>query len=50
VSWQRNVFAIATASFVGFTGFTVVMPFLPLSRHMAAAAPVRATAPVTEDI
>ena len=30
VSWQRNVFAIATASFVGFTGFTVVMPFLPL--------------------
>lgn len=29
-SWQRNVFAIATASFVGFTGFTVVMPFLPL--------------------
>ena len=29
-SWQRNVFAIATATFVGFTGFTVVMPFLPL--------------------
>jgi len=29
-SWQRNVFAVATASFVGFTGFTVVMPFLPL--------------------
>jgi DHA1 family multidrug resistance protein-like MFS transporter len=29
-SWQRNVFAIATASFVGFTGFTLVMPFLPL--------------------
>ena len=29
-SWRRNVFAIATASFVGFTGFTLVMPFLPL--------------------
>jgi len=24
------VFAVATASFVGFTGFTLVMPFLPL--------------------
>ena len=29
-SWQRNVFAVATATFVGFTGFTLVMPFLPL--------------------
>jgi DHA1 family multidrug resistance protein-like MFS transporter len=29
-SWQRNVFAVATATFVGFTGFTIVMPFLPL--------------------
>jgi MFS transporter, DHA1 family, multidrug resistance protein len=29
-SWQRNVFAVATASFVGYTGFTLVMPFLPL--------------------
>ena len=29
-SWQRNVFAVATASFVGSTGFTLVMPFLPL--------------------
>ena len=29
-SWQRNVYAVATASFVGFTGFTLVMPFLPL--------------------
>ena len=28
--WQRNVFAVATACFVGFTGFTLVMPFLPL--------------------
>jgi MFS transporter, DHA1 family, multidrug resistance protein len=29
-SWHRNVFAVATASFVGTTGFTLVMPFLPL--------------------
>src|SRR5688572_18501843 len=29
-SWQRNVFAVAVASFVGFTGFTLVMPFLPI--------------------
>jgi MFS transporter, DHA1 family, multidrug resistance protein len=29
-SWQRNVHAVAVASFVGFTGFTLVMPFLPL--------------------
>ena len=29
-SWQRNVYAVAVASFVGFTGFTLVMPFLPI--------------------
>jgi len=29
-SWQRNLFAVTAASFVGFTGFTLVMPFLPL--------------------
>ena len=29
-SWQRNVFAVATATFIGFTGFTLVMPFLPI--------------------
>ena len=28
--WRRNVYTIATATFVGFTGFTLVMPFLPL--------------------
>jgi DHA1 family multidrug resistance protein-like MFS transporter len=28
--WRRNQFAITAASFVGFTGFTLVMPFLPL--------------------
>jgi MFS family permease len=30
VSWRRNVFAVTAASFMGFTGFTLVMPFLPL--------------------
>ena len=29
-SWRRNQFAVTAASFVGFTGFTLVMPFLPL--------------------
>ena len=29
-SWQRNLFAVTAASFIGFTGFTLVMPFLPL--------------------
>jgi DHA1 family multidrug resistance protein-like MFS transporter len=27
---RRNQFAVTAASFVGFTGFTLVMPFLPL--------------------
>jgi MFS family permease len=27
-SWRRNVAAVTAASFVGFTGFTLVMPFL----------------------
>ena len=25
-----NLFAVTAASFIGFTGFTLVMPFLPL--------------------
>jgi MFS family permease len=29
-TWQRNVFAVTAASFMGYTGFTLVMPFLPL--------------------
>jgi MFS transporter, DHA1 family, multidrug resistance protein len=29
-SWKRNQAAIIAAAFVGFTGFTLVMPFLPL--------------------
>jgi MFS family permease len=28
--WRRNVFAVTAASFMGYTGFTLVMPFLPL--------------------
>jgi DHA1 family multidrug resistance protein-like MFS transporter len=28
--WQRNVYVVTAASFLGFTGFTLVMPFLPL--------------------
>ena len=28
--WRRNLFAVTAASFIGFTGFTLVMPFLPL--------------------
>ena len=29
-SWRRNQVAVTAASFLGFTGFTLVMPFLPL--------------------
>ena len=32
-SWRRNQFAVTVASFMGFTGFTLVMPFLPLYIH-----------------
>ena len=28
--WRRNQIAVTAAAFVGFTGFTLVMPFLPL--------------------
>ncbi|MEO8078075.1 MAG: MFS transporter, partial [Acidobacteriota bacterium] len=30
MTWRRNLFAVTAASFIGFTGFTLVMPFLPL--------------------
>jgi DHA1 family multidrug resistance protein-like MFS transporter len=30
VGYRRNLFAVTAASFIGFTGFTLVMPFLPL--------------------
>jgi MFS transporter, DHA1 family, multidrug resistance protein len=29
-SWKKNLFAVTAATFIGFTGFTLVMPFLPL--------------------
>jgi len=29
-NWRRNQFAVTAASFMGFTGFTLVMPFLPV--------------------
>jgi DHA1 family multidrug resistance protein-like MFS transporter len=29
LAWRRNLFAVTAASFIGFTGFTLVMPFLP---------------------
>lgn len=28
--WRRNLAAVTAASFIGFAGFTLVMPFLPL--------------------
>ena len=28
--WRRNLVAVVVAAFIGFTGFTLVMPFLPL--------------------
>jgi MFS transporter, DHA1 family, multidrug resistance protein len=28
--WRRNQFAVTAASFLGFMGFTLVMPFLPI--------------------
>jgi MFS family permease len=32
-SYRRNLFAVTAASFIGFMGFTLVMPFLPLYFH-----------------
>ncbi|HJZ76291.1 MAG TPA: MFS transporter [Vicinamibacterales bacterium] len=29
-AWRRNLIAVTAASFMGYTGFTLVMPFLPL--------------------
>ena len=44
VHWQRNVFAIATATFVGFMAFTIVMPFLPLYLQHLGVRDVREVA------
>ena len=30
MDWRRNQIAVTAAAFIGFTGFTLVMPFLPL--------------------
>jgi MFS transporter, DHA1 family, multidrug resistance protein len=30
IDWRRNLAALVAAVFIGFTGFTVVMPFLPI--------------------
>ena len=30
IHYRKNLFAVTAASFIGFTGFTLVMPFLPL--------------------
>ncbi len=30
VAWRRNLFAVTAASFIGFMGFTLSMPFLPM--------------------
>jgi MFS transporter, DHA1 family, multidrug resistance protein len=34
VGYRRNLFAVTSASFIGFMGFTLVMPFLPLYFHL----------------
>jgi len=33
MGYGRNLFAVTAASFIGFMGFTLVMPFLPLYFH-----------------
>ena len=34
MTYGRNLFAVTAASFIGFMGFTLVMPFLPLYFHL----------------
>ncbi len=38
--YRRNLFAVTSASFIGFMGFTLVMPFLPLYFHLLGVADV----------
>jgi MFS transporter, DHA1 family, multidrug resistance protein len=40
VSYRRNLFAVTAASFIGFMGFTLVMPFLPLYLHQLGVTDV----------
>src|SRR5262249_14016168 len=42
--WRRNLFAVTAASFMGFTGFTLVMPFLPLFIRQLGVSEVGAIA------
>jgi MFS family permease len=39
-SYRKNLFAVTAASFIGFMGFTLVMPFLPLYFHQLGVADV----------
>jgi len=38
--WRRNLAAVTVATFIGFTGFTFVMPFLPLYFEQLGVADV----------
>ena len=40
MGYKRNLFAVTAASFIGFMGFTLVMPFLPLYFHQLGVADV----------
>ena len=37
IAWRRNLFAVTAVSFIGFTGFTLVMPFLRCSSGSSAS-------------
>jgi len=41
---RRNLIALSAASFIGFTGFTLVMPFLPLYMSVLGLSDVRTIA------
>src|SRR3982751_1577403 len=40
MTYGRNLFAVTSASFIGFMGFTLVMPFLPLYFHLLGVTEV----------
>lgn len=42
--WRRNLAAVTVATFIGFTGFTLVMPFLPLYFEQLGVADIGAIA------
>lgn len=44
MTWRRNLFAVTAACFIGFTGFTLVMPFLPLYFQQLGVTDVAAVA------